>query len=61
VLEKIIYISNLRLNIVFTERLKEESYIGYFNLIPHYLYDGVTGEILVKVDNLLGILVITMG
>src|SRR6266536_3832478 len=61
VLEKVIYISNLLLNIVSTERLKEDSYIRYSNLISHCLYDGATGEILVEADGLLGIPVITVG
>ncbi|SRR6266498_5699391 len=61
VLEKVIYISNLRFNIVSTERLKEDSYIRYSNFIPHCLYDGVTGKIFVKVNDLLGILVIIVG
>ncbi len=61
VLEKVIYVSNLQLNIVSTERLKEDSYIGYSNFISHCLYDGVTGEILVEVDGSLGILVIIVG
>ncbi len=58
VLEKIIYISNLRFNIVSTEQLKEDSYIKYSNFILYCLYDGVTEETLVKTDNLLEILVI---
>ncbi len=49
-LEKIIHIPNLRLNIVSTERLKENSYIKYSNFIPHYLYDGATEETLIEVD-----------
>jgi len=61
VLEKVIHIPNLRLNIVSTERLKEDSYIGYSNLIPHCLYDGATGETLVEADGLSGIPVITVG
>ncbi len=61
VLEKVIYVSNLRLNIVSTERLKEDSYIGYSNLMPHCLYDGATGETLVEADDSSGILVITVG
>ncbi len=60
VLEKVIYIPNLRFNIVSTERLKEDSYIRYSNFILHYLYDGAIGEILVKTNNLLGIPVITV-
>ncbi len=44
-----------------TERLKEDSYIKYFNLISHCLYDGATGETLVKVNDLSGILVIIVG
>ena len=60
-LEKVIHIPNLRLNIISTERLKKDSYIGYSNLILHYLYDGVTGEILVEVDDSSGIPVITVG
>jgi len=46
---------------VSTERLKEDNYIRYSNFISHCLYDGVTGEILVEVDSLSGILVIIMG
>src|SRR6266498_4525229 len=61
VFEKIIYISNLRFNIVSTERLKEDSYIKYFNFIPHCLYDGATGETLVKIDGSLRILIIIVG
>ena len=61
VLEKVIYISNLRFNIVSTERLKEDSYIKYSNFILYCLYDGATGEILVEIDGLLGILVIIVG
>ena len=60
-LEKVIYIPNLRLNIVSTERLKEDSYIKYSNFIPHCLYDGAIGETLVKVDDLSEIPVITVG
>ncbi len=59
-LEKVIHIPNLQLNIVSTERLKENSYIRYSNLISHCLYDGATGETFVKADNSLGILVITV-
>ena len=59
--EKIIYILNLQLNIVSTERLKEDSYIRYSNLIPHCLYDGVIGETLVEVDNSSRIPIITVG
>ncbi|SRR6266498_1369762 len=61
VLENVIYILNLRFNIVSTERLKEDSYIKYSNLISHCLYDGATGEILVKVDGSSEIPVITVG
>ncbi len=61
VLEKVIYVPNLLLNIVSTERLKEDSYIGYSNLMPHCLYDGATGEILIKADSSSGIPVITVG
>jgi len=43
-----------------TERLKEDSYIKYSNLIPHCLYDGVTGKTLVEANNSSGILVITV-
>ena len=60
ILEKVIYILNLRLNIVSTERLKENNYIRYSNLISHCLYDGTTWEILVKADNSSKILVITI-
>ncbi len=60
-LEKVIHIPNLRLNIVSTERLKEDSYIGYSNLIPHCLYDGATGETLVEADGSSEIPVITVG
>ncbi len=49
------------LSIVSTERLKENSYIEYSNLIPHCLYDGATGETLVEADSSSGILVITVG
>ena len=60
-LEKVIYIPNLLLNIMSTERLKEDSYIKYSNLMPHFLYDGTTGETLVETDNSSGIPVITVG
>ncbi len=43
-----------------TERLKENSYIKYSNLIPHCLYDGAIEEILVKINNLSKIPVITI-
>ncbi len=59
-LEKIIYVSNLLFNIVSTERRKENNYIKYFNIISHCLYDGVMGEIFIKIDNLLEIPVITI-
>jgi hypothetical protein len=58
-LEKVIHIPNLRFNIVSTERLKEDNYIDYNNLVPHCLYDGVTGKTFIEADNLSGIPVIT--
>lgn len=61
VLQNVIYVPDLRLNILSTERLKKDNCIGYSNWIPYHLFDGATGRTIVEADASSGLPVISVG
>jgi hypothetical protein len=59
-LQNIIYMPDLKLNILSTERLKRNNYIRYSNWILYHLFDRATGKTIVEADRLSGLLVISV-
>jgi hypothetical protein len=58
-LRNVIYVPDLRLNILSTERLRRDSCVGYSNWIPHHLFDGATGRTIAEADESSGLPVLT--
>ena len=58
-LQNVIYILNLKLNILLTERLKCNNYVKYSNQILYYLFDRATRRTIVKANRSLGLPVIS--
>ena len=59
-LQNVIFVPDLRLNILSTERLKRDNCIGYSNWIPHHLFDGVTGKTIAEADGSSGLPILTL-
>jgi hypothetical protein len=59
-LQNVIYVPELRLNILSTERLKKDNFIKYSNWIPYYLFNKALGKTIVEADVLLGLLIISV-
>jgi Reverse transcriptase (RNA-dependent DNA polymerase)/Integrase core domain len=59
-LQNVIHVPELRLNILSTERLKKDNFIGYSNWIPHHLFEGTTGKTIVEADGSSGLPIISV-
>jgi gag-pre-integrase-like protein len=60
-LQNVIYVPDLKLNILSTEHLKRDNCVGYSNWMPHHLFDGTTGRMIVEADGSSGLPVISIG
>ena len=56
-----VYVPDLKLNILSIERLKKDNCVGYSNWMPYHLFDGAIGKTIVEADGSLGLLVILVG
>ena len=54
VLKDVIYSPSLLVNVISTERLKKDNYVGYSNW-PNRLFDGGTGETIARTDTSSGL------
>ena len=59
-LQNVIHVPELRLNILSTERLKKDNFIGYSNWIPHHLFEGTTGKTIVEADGSSGLPIVSI-
>ena len=55
-----IYVLNLKLNILSTKRLKRDNYVRYSNWILHYLFNRATGRTIIKANRSFGLLIISV-
>ncbi len=61
ILTGVIYAPRLKVNVLSTERLKKDHYIGYSNWFPHRLFEGETGRTIVEADISSGLPIISPG
>ena len=60
-LQNVLYLPNLQMNILSTKKLGDDHHIGYSSFEPHCLFEGHIGNILVEVNELMGLPYITTG